>query len=223
MDTWNQLNQRQQTYLRLIFTADQDAEKVEAAKWKLGQKRRPASEWRWLLYADLASGPTYLKSLLLIAQIVDPGTGSTFKALEDRKLIQCRHESDIDVVWIRLTTQGRKVARAGLGEQAPKKLTSGTLREWHWQALAKLYAATDSTLFSDGTIPGRYGDIGWNTWLRLRDYFAGALVKEGGKWENGKYIYGVKITDKGKQFYSANWAKYRDLYPEIDAPLPDTP
>lgn len=222
MDAWNELNQRQQTYLRLIYQVDQESERNEAARWHSGQRRRTADEWRWQLYANTSTGPTRLKSLLLTDSVVDPGTGSTFEALETRGLILCRHELDIDVVWVRLTTFGRKVARAGLGEQAPKKLTSGTLREWHWEALAKLYATTDSTLFSD-SIPGRYGDISWNTWLRLRDYFAGALVKEGGKWENGKYIYGVKITDEGKQFYEANWAKYRDLYPEIDAPLPDTP
>lgn len=214
---WNELNQRQQTYLRLIYKADQSAEETEAAKWKLGHRRRPAEEWRWLLYADLASGPSYLKSLLLIAKLIDPGTGATFKALEDRKLIQCRHEFDIDAVWVKLTTHGRKVARTGLGEQAPKKLPTGTLREWHWKALVKVYEAT--ALFGDG-IPGRYGDISWNTWLRLRDYKSGALVKETGKWQNGKYIYGVQITDFGERFYEENWTRYRELYPEVNAPAP---
>lgn len=217
-EVWNELNQRQQTYLRLIYAADQSAEESEAAKWKLGHRRRPADEWRWLLYADLSSGPSYLKSLLRYALVVDPGTGSTFEALETRGLILCRHELDIDVVWVRLTTKGRKVARAGLGEQAPKKPPTGTLRSWHWEALVKVYEA--GSLFGDGIHSGRYGDIGWNTWLRLRDYKSGGLVKETGKWQNGKYIYGVQITDEGERFYEENWARYRGLYPEVNAPNP---
>ena len=221
MEAWKELNERQQTYLRAIYTADQASEKAEAARWKLGQRRRPAAEWRWLLYSDFPH-PTHLKSLLRAANVVDPGTGSTFEALRIRKLIQCRQELDIDVVWIQLTTYGRKVARAGLGHQAPKKLPTGTLREWHWEALAKLYVA-GSSLYDDGVRSGYYGGIGWNTWLRLRDYQPRPLVKEINNWnEQGSQVYGIQITDYGKEFYQQNRDKYMRLYPGIDAPPPNT-
>lgn len=225
-DAWNELNRRQQTYLRLIYTADQDAEKGEQQRWKRGQRRRPADEWRWLLYADLPFGHTYLKSLLTSAEVVDEGTGSTFTALEKRGLILCQHQFEEGIISfepllsVRLTTQGRKVARTGLGERAPKKLPTGTLREWHWQALAKLYAAGEAGLFDDGVRSGYYGETSWNTWLRLRDYKAGALMKEVSKWDdNGRYRYGATITESGKQFYKENWQKYRAMYPDVDARL----
>lgn len=222
MDAWNELNPRQQTYLRLIYQVDQESEQAEALRWRSGQPKRSADSWRWQLYANTSTGPTQLKRLLLSCNLVDPGTGSTLVALETRGLIQCRHEFDLDFVWIRLTTQGRKVARTGLGEQAPKKLPTGTLREWHWQALAKLYAASEAGLWDDGVRSGYYGEIRWNTWLRLRDYKAGALMQEASKWDDlGRYRYGATITPFGRQFYEQNWKKYRDLYPDVDAPEPD--
>jgi len=57
----------------------------------------------------------------------------------------------------------------------PRGRSSGALREWHWHALAKAYAADDEGL---GGEDGDYARIGWNTWLRLRDYKRGALVEE---------------------------------------------
>lgn len=218
LDSWNSLNSRQRTYLRSIYTVDQEAEKAEQQRWHCGQQRRSASEWRWLLYGD-APSPTRLKRLLLTADVVDSGTGSTFAALETRKLIWCRHSSDVDWVWVRLTTLGRKVARTGLGEPAPKKIPTGTLREWHWEALAKLYAAGDAGLFDDGIRSGYYGGISWNTWLRLRDYKAGALMKTVRTWDkHGRERYGAAISDFGREFYRQNVARYRELYPFVSAP-----
>jgi len=75
---------------------------------------------------------------------------------------------------------------------------------------------------------GYYGHIGWNTWLRLRDYKAGALVEEyrtGGPYlAHVGYsvdIHWIRLTSFGEQFYRENWQHYRELYPEVDAPLPD--
>lgn len=207
---WNSLNSRQQTYLKAIYTADQEAEKAEN-RWctRARLPKRPASEWRWLLYADLAFGHTRLKELLIEAQVVDKGTGSTFEALRVRNLILCRYErAGINpIVIVRLTTHGRKVARAGLGETAPKKLPPGTLREWHWKALATVYNSDKD--YCDDECCGNYYGISWNTWLRLRDYKAGALVEE--RQDN------IYITEQGKRFYHDNWAKYKQMYPDIDA------
>ena len=72
-----------------------------------------------------------------------------------------------------------------------------------------------------------YGHIGWNTWLRLRDYKAGALVEE--YRTDGPYlahvgystdIHWIRLTQFGEQFYRDNWEQYRGLYPDVDAPVP---
>ena len=67
-----------------------------------------------------------------------------------------------------------------------------------------------------------------NTWLRLRDYKARALVEEyrtGGPYlAHVGYsvdIHWIRLTSFGEQFYRENWQSYRELYPEVDAPAPD--
>jgi hypothetical protein len=82
-----------------------------------------------------------------------------------------------------MSTKGRRLARSWTGQKAYKAPTAGTLKEWHWRALARAYAAGDEGL--EGSY-GDYGNIGWNTWLRLRDYTRGALIEEraSGLWSN---------------------------------------
>jgi hypothetical protein len=72
-----------------------------------------------------------------------------------------------------------------------------------------------------------YGRIGWNTWLRLRDFKAGPLIEEYAT--SGKYlahvgytpqIHWMRLTPFGEQFYRDNWQQYRGLYPDVDAPVP---
>jgi len=67
-----------------------------------------------------------------------------------------------------------------------------------------------------------------NTWLRLRDYKAGAVVE--GYRTGGPYlahvgysvdIHWIRLTPFGEQFYRENWQCYRELYPDVDAPAPD--
>jgi hypothetical protein len=67
-----------------------------------------------------------------------------------------------------------------------------------------------------------------NTWLRLRDYKAGALIEEYST--SGEYlphvgytpnIYWLRLSSFGEQFYRDNWQRYRELYPEVDAPAPE--
>ncbi len=75
---------------------------------------------------------------------------------------------------------------------------------------------------------GYYGHIGWNTWLRLNQYKAGALIEEYSSW--GEYrassgyapqIYWLRLTFFGESFYRDNWQKYCEMYPEVDAPQPE--
>jgi len=74
-----------------------------------------------------------------------------------------------------MTTNGRKLARFWTGAKAYKAPPPGTLKEWHWRALVKAYAAGDAGL------EGEYGDyahIGERTWQRLFEYKWGALVEK---------------------------------------------
>ena len=74
--------------------------------------------------------------------VVDPGTGATFEALEKRGYILCRYEHVAGLgdplVYIQITPAGRKLVRCATGEQREKPLPLGTLREWHWKADLKV-------------------------------------------------------------------------------------
>jgi hypothetical protein len=83
MDEWQQLNLRQQTYMKEIYAQDQAQEHAEKRHATLNNRNsRPADEWRWILYANTMYGHTPLKQAIKDAGMVDPGTGSTFEALK---------------------------------------------------------------------------------------------------------------------------------------------
>lgn len=239
MAVWQALNQRQQTYLTLIYESDQIQERNEKARTARDWRSRPADEWRWILYANTMYGHTPLKQHIKDAGMVDPGTGSTFKALEERGLILARsegatlHSRSELIVNIRLTTLGRRVARTGLGDTPSRTLPVGTLREWHWRALCHAYARGDQGIHYDTDAGDGYGYISWKTCLRLRDYRSGGeerpLLVEKRFYGDGAYTvagytfnrgYDVRlcITESGKQYCRDNWQRYRDLYPSVTAP-----
>jgi hypothetical protein len=219
---WDEMNARQQTYLRVIYDLDQQAEAMEHSRWSRGGRSRPADTWRWILYGILPElgHDSPLRAQLRAAKLVDPGTGATFQALESRGLIWCRCAGD-EQVRVRITPKGRQVVRVATGETSAV-LHPGTLREWHWAALAKAYAAGGVGIPSDGA--GRYGGIGWNTWLRLRDYAEAALIKEGEPTftASGVRIYLFAITPFGKWFYAEHFDKYQAMYPNVAARKPWT-
>lgn len=217
-DAWLRLNPRQQRYLQAIFETDQAQERNERGRAAMDKRSRAVSEWRWIEYADYLHGHTPLKQRLLDAHLVDPGTGSTFKALADRGYILMKYAqatahplSDV-LVYVRLTTKGRKLVRDALALSAPKKFVVGTLREWHWRALAKAYAANHEGVPSDSI---GYGRIGWNTWLRLRDY-----TIKGTEYSLIEQRNGVSITDWGIGYYERSFVRYSDLYPDVSVPAP---
>ena len=218
---WKELNFRQQTYLRLIFEIDQHREALERGQDWRRSTNRPASQWRWIEYAEIFGKSTTLRMRINEAGEVDPGTGSTFKALSTRKLIEIRYPYD-DLQWLdcKLTKQGRAVVRAGLRLQAPKKSPKGQLRERQWAALVAAYIAGDGGVKRDVNL--NYGGFSWEwTWLRLRDYSDGPLIEERSNFNKaGRYEYVLAITQFGRHFYRSNWKKYRELYPDINAPEP---
>jgi hypothetical protein len=103
--------------------------------------------------------------------MVDQGTGSTFTALADRGLVNVQwHRDNVHgqgVPHLRMTTNGRKLARSWTGAKVYKAPPVGTLKEWHWRALAKAYAAGDEGLEGEY---GVYEHIGERTWQRLLEY-----------------------------------------------------
>ena len=129
-----------------------------------------------MLYADTLYEHTPLKQRLVDAGVVDPGTGSTFEALEKRGYILVKYEritshplSDT-LVSVRLTTTGRKLVRQALELSAPKKAPVGELRERHWRALCRAYVRGNQGMGYDSDTGDGFGYVSWKTCLRLRDY-----------------------------------------------------
>jgi hypothetical protein len=61
-----------------------------------------------------------------------------------------------------------------------------------------------------------YGRIGWNTWLRLRDYKIGGV-----EYPLAEERLGMSITPFGRAYYERSFVRYHELYPAIDAPTPE--
>lgn len=230
--------------MQAIYRLDQAREADERGAWNRGQRVRPAAEWRWIAYNTSES---LLRFALQQAKLVDEGTGSTFASLERRGLIECRYECDplgIPILLVKMTTKGRRLARSLTGEQRERPLPTGTLREWHWKALIVAYQAGEEGVKQDYAYSGRYGAIGWNTWLRLRDYkYHGKeqpLIAETSTWVQvrrsvwtgrprpddyeertvSEQEHRLYITAFGQRYYAEQWQRYRQLYPEVEAPAP---
>ena len=204
---WEAINPRQQTYLQYIFEVDQAQERAHRMGGVGGQWRNtPASVWRWIPYN--ASGASLYRKLQ-DARLIDPGTGSTFESLEQRGYIErtwTQASLGGSLLWVYLTTKGRRLVRAVTGQHAQPSLPVGSLREWHWRALSKAYGAGKEGVPREGI---GFGRIGWNTWVRMRNYTIQGkdypLIEE----RNG----GVSITAFGVAFYERSHARYADLYP----------
>ena len=107
---WDDLNERQQAYLTAIYKTDQEAEANENSRWHQGLQKRPADVWRWLRHETTAyGGDSLLKARIRKLEMLDPGTGSTYNALEARGLILCRYANRRDEITlsVRMTPQGR--------------------------------------------------------------------------------------------------------------------
>jgi hypothetical protein len=119
--------------------------------------------------------------------------------------------------------------RSCTGAKPYKASSSGTLREWHRRALAKAYATGDEDL--NGSY-GDYANIGWSTWLRLRDYkpgplavgTRGSLVEEIDARNRPGLGIGpcrLGITTTSRALHEQDCARYRELYPNVEAQPPN--
>ena len=218
------LNERQLFYLQAIYQLDQIQESYQRRKSAERFDRTPAKIWRRVWYDNnpAVGGMmrTELYNRLHAAGYVDPGTGSTFKALADRGLIDRHWSSYSDgtlALAVTITRAGRALIRSITDTPAPKKRPAGQLKLRQWEALAAVYSAYPDAVYGHA---GNYGGFSWQwTWLRLRDYphkFGGALIVETSK----NHQNGMKITDAGRRFYETRYDEYKTLYPDAVAPLP---
>lgn len=112
-----------------------------------------------------------LRSHLKVRKLVDERTASTFTALAERRYILLDYRPiahGVDFTYVQITPAGRKLVRASLDHPREKPLPVGTLKEWHWKALALAWSLRPEGCKAD--VSGYYGRISWKTWLRLRDY-----------------------------------------------------
>jgi hypothetical protein len=231
--SWGDLNKRQQDYLTAVYEIDHAQEdNIKAAAARGRWNSTPASVWRWMPYN--AAGASLLDKVESMGYR-DRGTGSTFAALERRGLILCRYERDvlgIPILFVQITKAGRKLVRDALGLKAPKALPPGTLREWHWRALVHVYRAGEQ-----GVEEWPRG-IGHMTIRRLEEYRVKGherpligyvkipcepYVRKRWPGDEG-YLADVRevlrITAFGREYYRENWQRYRELYPDVEAPAP---
>ena len=128
------LNARQRAYLLAAYDEDQAREARQA-----GPGGPPARRWRWIEYGPVGAkwldgaGSRLLRVKLAESGLVSQGTGATWAALAERGLLTTRYENTglidarsqrpIKSLMVRLTTDGRKVARLLRGEPPTRPLS----------------------------------------------------------------------------------------------------
>ncbi len=129
---WADLNERQQQYVQAIYDQDQENERHEKSQWTRGGRPRPAIEWRWMYYGIMpeTGSDSPLRRRLKVADLVDPGTGATFQALEARGYILCQYD------WrsARLCADHERGAQAGA--RGNRQATRETASTRHTQRMA---------------------------------------------------------------------------------------
>ncbi|MDV2986831.1 UNVERIFIED_CONTAM: hypothetical protein Q9R58_21150 [Methylobacteriaceae bacterium AG10] len=140
------LNERQRAYLVAAYDEDQAREVTHR-----GPGGPPARTWRWIEYGPVGAkwldgpGSRLLRAKLAESGLVSQGTGATWASLVERGLLTTKYEHTglidtrshraIQSLLVRLTTDGRKVARILRGEsptrprsKEPKALSLSALR-----------------------------------------------------------------------------------------------
>lgn len=120
---------------------------------------------------------------------------------------------------VQITPAGRKAVRAASGELRTPRMPKGQLRERQWAALARLYVVGEAGESSEAMLYGRGGFDWTRTLLRLRDYTPQPLMEEFHDPQNQLHAR-MRLTSFGRAYYQNEWARYRELYPNVDAPEP---
>lgn len=213
------LNDRQRQYLLAAYQLDQQLEMAHKNDYHRGIIE-PASEWRAMPYGRwqhfLAKPPTELRQLIEAQQaahqtrLVDPGTGSTWKALAERGLVTVEERAIIagpdgySLPHILLTREGRKLVRQLTGEVrpvVPRKAKppqpEGLLLAQEWLALICLYELDTEGLPADDEQCLTYARIPQTTLGRLQER---GLV-EGFPPNEPPRVAKYTITEQGREFY----------------------
>lgn len=210
--SWDELNQRQETYLEVIYNEDQGLEAERALNAARGRwSSTPAHIWRRVaISGSYAPVPGALRA----RGVWESGAGSTLGALAERGLITYGDG------WVLLTRAGRAAARAGLNI-VPVRQPAWAISEWLWRQLAKVAGAGPEGLPTHdlwGTAH-LYLQEGYGHEPGNRPYIhvvvtCGRRAGASMDWERRRY----HLTDAGRTHYAEHLAEYREMYPDIDAP-----
>lgn len=224
---WDELNERQRTYLTVMYDEDQGLEEEQRHLGATMQwHKTPASVWRRMtLSGSYASVPRKLRS----KKVWESGAGSTLTALSARGLIELGM-SDTWMQYALLTRLGRATARAGLGIGPAARKEPWEVSEWLWRELAKVARAGPEGLPS--------AELFGSAHLYLSSGFAGergnrplldevrSFVRYFPRDNNGnvsphwssRSVHHFHFTELGRTYYAEHVAQYREWYPDIDAP-----
>ena len=217
-----QLNDRQRQYLLAAYQLDQQLENAHKHDYHRGVII-PAHEWRGMPYGRwqhfLTTPPTPLRELIEKAQkeskrrLVDPGSGSTWKALADRGLVEVEDRivfpgpDEYSLPHVLMTAAGRKLMRQLTGEVRPKapprkpkpQQPEGLLSAQVWLALAYLYRVDYEGLPVDDVLSPA------PTFSRLSFHIFWILRERGlaiGSPDEQLHAEKYTITERGREYYA---------------------
>jgi hypothetical protein len=224
------LNDRQRRYLLAAYHTDQATEHERKLAYLRGtDDRRPAAEWRWLPYGCwehwAGRPPTPLREQLasVNARLISEGTGSTWRALAQRGLLEVEEQipylvADLPAVMhyslphIRLTPASRKLARQLLGEVRAKK-PSKVLAPATWQLLTQLWAQDPNVTHHQ---PAYASSEAFERLAR-----SAPLKKVLGRANHQHLVEGwptYSLTTVGLIYYHQHYAANVAAYPDVSAP-----
>ncbi|MDG5808702.1 hypothetical protein P9869_39935 [Streptomyces ossamyceticus] len=197
------LNARQQAYLDVLFTIDQDNERAQARRWHATRERQPAEQWRWITYGvdHPAAEASAVQQQLDLRHVLDAGAGATLAALQRRGLIELRRVAQDSVagpVWhiqVRLTRAGRAAGRALQPASAEQMPDPSLLPEWLHAALDAVAAAPEQTLSKT--------DIGRVAARRLGPEGHG-YIEDASAWQ-------YRLTEAGRAYLGASSGGAQDM------------
>lgn len=213
LEAWQDLNDRQQGTLAVIYDLDQAAEASRRSSAARGSfDSRPAEEWRAIDFAHEPAmrnvfGQTTLQERLTWKGWDNQGNGSTMAALARRGLIirDSKPTRYGRMHTVRLTREGRAAARAGtsLTPGGPRKAALG---QRSWEVLALLWSAH---------LRGEPLRWGYSTTIER------ALIEKHVPPLAQAVSGGYEITDRGRDFYREHYDAHTAAHPDVPAWHPD--
>lgn len=239
---WDELNERQQIYLKTFYHADQSQEEAHRKEAARTWSSTPARTWRRL---DFNGRYSSIAPVLRAKKVYDSGAGSTLAALRDRGLIESETWTGLltDPVYVWITREGRAAVRAGLGYgPVSSSKPKWALSEWLWKELVKVAAAgpdgyrirsldprhglsPDAHLYLSKGSEGRRGNRPYIDGSNYRWVTYDAKVNpwvSNETYKKSEPVYYYVLTPEGRAHYAEYLEQYRELYPDVEAPdLPE--